>query len=72
MESGRGGKQDALSTEVNTQRGRNGHSHLTVLVILGLKMIRSVVCNKNREIEKEAMGKYEKRDEYTVEFHWEL
>lgn len=60
VESGRGGKQDALSTEVYRQRGRNGHSHLTVLVILSLKMIRSVVCNKNKEMEKENMGEHEK------------
>lgn len=43
-------------TQTHTHIGRNGHSHLTVLVVLGLKMIRSVICNKNKEMEKENMG----------------
>lgn len=51
------GRVRKVAEVVNRKRAhRDGHSHLTVLVVLGLKMIRSVVCDQNKEMEKGKMG----------------
>lgn len=42
-----GARPNAHMPRINRE-GRNRHSHLTVLVILGLKVIRSVIWNKQK------------------------